>query len=72
MMPRDEQKRTYRAYRERARDLFEKFGVDGDGDIIKVVRIAEYANVQLCQDGAYVEAVVWVPASALLPPTHEG
>lgn len=54
---RQQQKRPLEAYRTAARRL-----------VGTHARVPLHANVQPCEDGAYVEAVVWVPQSELLKP----
>jgi len=45
-------KARYLAYREAAREIFR---------LHRGVTIPEHATVQMVEDGAFVEAVVWVP-----------
>lgn len=45
-----------KAYKNTARRLCEGRAV-GPGHI----RVTPYAHVQVCEDGAFVEAVVWIP-----------
>ena len=56
-MDHHETKRLYLAYRAKARELFE------DDD--KWIKVSDHANVQMTEDGAFVEAVVWVPKEKL-------
>lgn len=61
MLTREEQKAQYTAFRAKARELFEDVGEIGSEHI----SIPTHANVQVVRDGAYVEAIVWVPAEKL-------
>jgi hypothetical protein len=65
-MPVERSKRTYEQYRQRARDLYERVAVihgetHGSNILLDEIKIAEHANVQITEDGAFVEAIVWVP-----------
>jgi len=64
----DTSKEAYRQYRERAQELYNTYSVvhgDGHGtnEILHEVKVPHHANVQICDGGAFVEAVVWVPKS---------
>lgn len=54
---REETKAEYESYLELAKEVFPQNGV---------VSIPPLAAVQLCEDGAYVEAVVWIPKETLV------
>ncbi len=45
-------KEQYQNYRETAREIL--------ADNSHGVTVSEHANVQVCEDGAFVECVVWV------------
>jgi len=55
------QSETLRAYRDAAQAL--AMGAPLPGSL----RVAERANVWVIEDGAFVEATLWVPRSALQP-----
>lgn len=56
MMTHDETKRLYLAYREKARELFQDVGwVESEH-----IQVSKEANVQIGEDGAFVECIVWV------------
>lgn len=55
-------KQTYLRYRERAREIY-RFDDPDDPD--RIVKIPLQANVQMCEGGAFVEAMVWVPEKKL-------
>ena len=67
-MTHDETKRLYLQYRDRARELYSRgalfHGEQHDtNEIGESVTVGVHAHVQLCEDGAFVEAIVWVPVS---------
>lgn len=57
---REAQKHRYQLYRERAKALYERKAKAFS------VQVPYYANVQECEGGAYVDAIVWVPSYALV------
>lgn len=58
----DKSKEAYHAYRQRAGSLYESIDVSFDSPhAMKAIHIPTHANVQICEDGAFVEAIVWVP-----------
>lgn len=61
-MTRDETKRLYKAYCERARDIV-KVGDEHFRELS--ITVEEGANVQMTEDGAFVECHVWVPKELL-------
>ena len=67
-LPRDEEKRRYQAYKQRAKDLFENVGfVDS-----KNISIHRTATVSMIPGGAFVEAAIWVPLTEIIDePTDE-
>lgn len=70
-------KETYLKYRDRARDLYEHGAVAhgdrfGSNKLLEQVTIPINACVQICEDGAFVDAVVWVPAEKLERTPTEG
>ena len=56
-----ESKERYLRYRVVARNLFEDVGKIES----KHIKIPIHANVQMCEDGAFVDAVVWIPKEKL-------
>ena len=61
MLNHKESKERYLRYRVVARNLFEDVGkIESE-----YIKIPSHANVQIWEDGAYVEAVVWVPKEKL-------
>ena len=69
----DRSQNTYQQYRERARDLYERSSVQhgdafGARDVLESVSVPLHAHVAVCEDGAFVAAVVWVPAAKLQRP----
>jgi hypothetical protein len=66
----DRSKATYDRYRSRARDVYSHVAVThgerfGTNTIHVEIKVPEHANVQLCEDGAFVEAIVWVPKATM-------
>lgn len=57
----DEQKRLRTAYRAKAREMYEDVGRQET----EYIKVPEHANVQIVEDGAFIECVVWVPKEAL-------
>lgn len=57
----DETKRLYLAYRETATQMI------AAGDLIDSARLSvnDHANVQICEEGAFVELHVWIPKEQL-------
>lgn len=49
-------KELYQEYRQRAREAFEDVGLVDSSNI----KVPEHATVQAVEDGAFVEAIVWV------------
>lgn len=65
-MTHDELKQQYLRYRERARELYEEAAVLHEPHYVhRSITVSLNANVQMCEDGAFVEAVVWVPRDKL-------
>lgn len=63
---REEIKRRYLAYRERAKALYERCAVQHEPyQLCEEIKIPTHATVQMVEDGAFVEAVVWVPLRQL-------
>lgn len=62
-MTRDESKQLYEDYRNKAKQL----AAEGTDDELQL-SVVQYANVQLCEDGAFVECQVWIPKGLLTPP----
>ena len=60
-MNREDTKRLYLAYRERAQLLCKLAPHLPD----LYLSTSPHANVQLCEDGAFVEAVIWIPKDDL-------
>ena len=61
-------KEAYLQYRERARELYARGEVihgeqHGTNIVLEEVTVPQHAHVSICEDGAFVEAIVWVPAS---------
>jgi len=56
-----ERKRDYRAYRIAARRAYQDFRVS----------ITESCSVQMIAEGAFVEAVIWIPKSALTSSVYD-
>ena len=54
-------KRLYLAYRAKARELYEDVGLVESAH----VHVSDHANVQMTEDGAFVEVTVWVPKEKL-------
>jgi hypothetical protein len=62
----DKSKEIYKAYRDRARDLYETAAVSHDPHYIhESISVPQFANVQIVENGAFVEAIVWVPKEKL-------
>ncbi len=59
-----ELKERYLRYRERARELYTE---EHDAMNRRSITVTQHAQVSVCEDGAFVEATVWVPASELQP-----
>lgn len=57
----DKSKETYDRYRDKARFLYQDVGKIHSENI----RVPLHANVQITDEGAFVEAVVWVPKEEL-------
>jgi hypothetical protein len=73
-VPIDNSKETYLQYRIRARELYERGAVFhgesfGTNEVVESISVPEHANVQVCDEGAFVEAIVWVPKNKLQRPT---
>jgi hypothetical protein len=69
----DKSKETYQQYRERARELYGTCAVyhaaqHGRNLLVEEITVPLQANVQICEGGAFVEAIVWVPESKLQRP----
>lgn len=59
-MTHDETKNAYLAYREKAREMLSDILIEGEH-----VKVSQHANVQIAEDGAFVECTVWVPKGKL-------
>lgn len=59
MSPRADRKADYEAYRKAAQRAVVDGGVVSTADF--KLTIEPTAGVSLCEDGAYVDAVIWVP-----------
>ena len=59
-----ESKTQYRGYRTIAREMYQDFS-KMDGKLYRSIEIPEHATVHFTEDGAFIEAVVWVPVSEL-------
>ena len=64
-MDHHETKRLYLAYRAKARELFEERIHFMPCPSDKWIKVSEHANVQMTEDGAFVEATVWIPKEKL-------
>lgn len=54
-------KQQFQAYREQAKQLYQDVGrVESEH-----IHIPDYANVQITEDGGFVDVVVWVPKKVL-------
>lgn len=62
MSERDDQKARYRAYTATAREW-----AAAKTSRIDTIRVPEHPDVHEVEDGAYVEAQIWVPRSAIDP-----
>lgn len=71
MSARDDQKVRYQAYRAVACRFVATHRANRAGVLgaVDVIAVPEHAAVQEVEDGAFVEATIWVPRSAL--PTKE-
>lgn len=63
-------KERYLQFRERAREIYTYASViESDGHnksvVISQLTVPLHANVQICEGGAFVEAIVWVPNERL-------
>lgn len=59
MTDHDDQRARYRAYRDAAKYRLQ------DGDCRYEIHVPEHADVQMVEDGAYVEARIWIPKKAI-------
>lgn len=57
-MTHEEAKRLYLAYRAKAKEMIAK--IEGER-----LTVSNHANVQMTEDGAFVECTVWVPKEVL-------
>lgn len=59
-MPIDKGQKVYKAYQEAARQLYDVVTYDESGAVIRRITVGNDAAVQIAEDGAFVEARVWV------------
>ena len=60
----DKSKELYLSYRDKAKELYNEFSAV-EAKVQRQLSVPLNANVVICEDGAFVEAVVWVPRSKL-------